>query len=58
VEAKEKLANAVNTCLANTERDLDVAFFLQSPPVNSFTELWFQSLDPPDLLTKTTSLPE
>jgi len=44
-EAKDILAGAVSKHLSDVERDLDVAFFLQSPSVNSFTELWFQSLD-------------
>jgi hypothetical protein len=44
-ELKDSLAGAVARHLANVERDLDVAFLLQSPSANSFTELWFQSLD-------------
>jgi hypothetical protein len=47
-EAKDILAGAVSKHLADVERHLDVAFFLQSPSVNSFTELWFQSLDTAD----------
>ncbi|PWU01482.1 MAG: hypothetical protein C5B53_02875 [Candidatus Melainabacteria bacterium] len=54
-DTKDLLAGAVDSHLTDVERDLDVAFFLQSPSVNSFTELWFQSLDSPVISTSKPS---